>query len=134
MSERTSFSRRSLLAAAPAVALIPATALAVQPADPVFAALAEYKRLDAIFGECCGLTDEVAAKNEGREITEAERQIVQAGADASEQAFDKLLNTVPTTLGGLKVFLETVFDESVNYEAVDIAMQTALKSPVFVSV
>jgi len=34
-------------------------------------------------------------------------------------AFDEFLNTVPTTLVGLKVLLETVVDESVNYDAVN---------------
>jgi len=115
------------------VTLVGAPTAVAEPADPIFAALAEYKRLDDIFGECCRLEDEVAAKNEGREITEAERQIVQAAADASNEAFSDLLETVPTSMAGLRALLETVLHEALNYESVDTAMRTALKSPVFVS-
>jgi len=133
MSEGTSFSRQSLLAAAPTLALVPANAVRAS-ADPIFAALAKYKRLDDLYGDCCHLTDAVAARNEGRLITEEDRQVVDAAADASERAFNEFLTTIPTTLGGMKTFITAVLEESVNYEAVDTAMQTALKSPVFASI
>jgi len=113
------------------VALLSQPVAVAEAADPIFAAIAEYKRLDAIFGDCCGLEDEVAAENEGREITEADKQVVKAALDASNNAFAEVLETVPSTLAGLKALLELVQSESVTYEYIDIAMQSALKSPVF---
>lgn len=73
-----SMSRRTILAAAPAAAIaggaiLPNAALA-RGADPIFPAIAEHRRLESALGNLCGITDEVAARKDGRVITAADRE------------------------------------------------------------
>jgi hypothetical protein len=58
----TSTNRRSLLAAAPAIAAMPAVALAAQPSDPVYELIVAHRRAVAELGAELGSEEDVIAE------------------------------------------------------------------------
>lgn len=99
--------RRALLGrglpAALTLATMPAAAepVAVSPPDPIFAALAAHKAAWDELGITSALTDEIAALEEGRHITAADRARDHAAGQAEQDALDTLASTPPTSAAGL---------------------------------
>jgi hypothetical protein len=101
-------SRRAVLGAivaASAVASVPAASsiASASAADPVFAAIERHEKARAALCKVCGLTDEATARNEGRQITEADEAIVQAADNAEELALLAVVGTMPQTTAGLNL-------------------------------
>lgn len=133
IADRRAFLRQ--LAAASALTIpVAAAAVAFADRDPVFAAIKNHRHLDAVFGEACKLTDEVAAKLEGRIITAAGQEIFDAAESAADEALEVLLATVPTTVAGIRAMLTYVFDKSVfgwqDKDHNQACMAAVLRSPV----
>ena len=81
-------SRRAMLAglAAAPVAGLPAIAGVVAGDDPIFAAIERHKAAWSAFLPTCDLTDEVLAKQQGRDVTEADEAIHEAASYAETEA------------------------------------------------
>ena len=83
----------------------PAAVIAA-PVDPVFAAIAQHSvARDALIG-AIPRADKVQAKLDGREVTKADEDAVEALNLDEEAAFIKLLVIVPTTLEGRRALLQ----------------------------
>ncbi len=97
------------LAGLPALALVTAPAAALAKGfDPIHAAIERHKQALAAFTEAIKRTDSVAARNEGREVTEAEEAAEEATSAAEQDALDALLDTEPTTPKGLRALVSYV--------------------------
>jgi hypothetical protein len=78
---------RGLFASASALAVLPAAAVAASlEVDPIFAAIKRHHEAWRAFGDTCPRIDECVAKNEGREITEADEAAWTAANEAEEEA------------------------------------------------
>ncbi len=112
--------RRSLLRALAGAAVLRAAAgLETSPAaaaessdaaDPVFAAIEKHRQLEAAFSDVCELTDEVAAREEGREITLSDEETYERALAASDEGLEELLAMTPVTVGGIRAMLTYVFN------------------------
>ena len=104
------------LASLPALALaaVPAAAFAltaaVDIADPIHAAIERHKQALAAFTEAIKRTDGVAARNEGREVTETEEAAEEATSATEQEAVGALLDTQPTTTKGLRALVSYVLE------------------------
>jgi len=85
------------------VALAVGTAAAV---DPIFAAIDRHKTAWRAFSDACGLTDEVLAEEEGREVTEADEAAHEAAEEAERDAFYEAIGMAPVTAAGMRALLE----------------------------
>jgi hypothetical protein len=105
---------------------------ALPAADPVFAAIERHRAALARLNFTCGLTDDVAAEQEGRTIT-ADDEAQHAAADDDEaEAFSGLLSTAPQTKGGARELIEyvaTLDDLKGVEEALPAFLATLLRSP-----
>lgn len=124
-------SRRSIvagLALAP-IAGLPAIAGAVAGADPIFAAIERHKQVLSDFEDACNLTDEVRARNDGREITANDEAAFNAFSEAESAALDDLLALAPITRAGARAALEYIGDMDADEYLVEFA-ETLRGSPV----
>jgi hypothetical protein len=99
------------LAAVPALAgaaaEFPAAALPMaSSADPIFAAIERHKAAWRLFGETTMRTDQVRARQEGREVTEADETAYQVTMEAEDAAIDDIANCLPTTIAGVRALIE----------------------------
>jgi len=101
-------------------------------ADPIFAAIARHRAADAALGAASMRADDIAAKEEGREVTDADRAAHEAALAEDDAALEALLATDPTTLGGLRAlvahFVKTEGDlasDDPSYRC----LETLLRSP-----
>lgn len=126
-------SRRAALGALahlPALAILPAAA-AIAPVDPIFAAIERHRAAFALYADLCARTDEAAAEQEGREITQVEREaFATAGVDETESR-DALIATAPTTIAGLRTAIDHLvkFDSGCLPDTSGYFLATLLKSP-----
>ena len=119
----------SLFAAAPAVAILGGAAIASSAGpDPVFSAIERHKEAHRAFEEAIRRTDEVAAEQQGREITQAERDADAAASAAESEALDALLELPPVTAAGMRAVLEHVSSLDDGYY-LDALAPTLLRSP-----
>jgi hypothetical protein len=58
--------------------------------------------------EICAVTDELAAREEGRTITQADYDAFEVASAKENEALEALLNTAPTTLSGLRAVIEHI--------------------------
>jgi len=129
-------SRRSLtagLALAPLASLpVTAAALAQQP-DPIFAAIDRHKAALSAFVAASTLTDEVVAKQEGRDITEADEAVYLAADGAEAAALDDLLATVPLTAAGAGAALIYLVEQGSGNVSQPVCkfIETLMQSPIF---
>jgi hypothetical protein len=135
MSDQAQTSRRLFLAAGSASAvfgaLAQATAAAPADADPIFAAIERHKAAEARYDAACGLTDEVAARCEGRAITPADHREFDAASESADDALRGFIETTPATLAGVRGFLRHCIDEeSLKDYSIYEALETLLHSPV----
>jgi hypothetical protein len=81
------------------------------------------------------LTDEVLAKQQGREVTQADRAAHEAADDAETEALEALLGTVPQTRAGARAVVEYLieFDSGCEPRTSGQYLQTLLRSPVLQS-
>jgi len=102
MTKQHTTTRRAVLAGAaslPALAIIPATALAAGGVDPIFAAIEEHKAADAAF----------------RDESVSEEIMAERGEEA-DQVLADLLATRPTTISGCVAVLRHVDHHIAKYE------------------
>lgn len=98
-------------------------------ADPVFAALERHRKAYQGYNDVCGLTDAVAARQEGREITNRDHEVTHRAAESERAALDSLIETVPLTIAGVLAFLKYIPAHFDYYDEVDAAIETIAKSP-----
>ena len=91
--------RRRFLLATGSAAVVGASIAAF---DPVFAAIERHKAVEIEYCEASHLTDEVAAQQEGREITAYDETVMDHAAQASKLATNEFLDTVPQSKGGCR--------------------------------
>jgi hypothetical protein len=102
----TTTRRAALTALAGASALaIPAVAGAAAEPDPALAAIEAHRIADNRLTAACGRADEVAASEEGREVTEADEAELSDATDAETMALDALMASTPTTKPGAQAFI-----------------------------
>ena len=108
MSETAKPSRRLFLAAGPAAAVFGALALsaALPSVDPIFAAIERHKAAWDAFGEAGPAADNILAKQQGRVVTQADCDALDAASELEREVFGEMLNTSPTTLPGLRAAVE----------------------------
>jgi hypothetical protein len=111
----TSLSRRAVMAGAaslPALAIIPATAVAVAGIDPIFAALERHRQIEAAYIAACNEPID-QAKEQARED-----RVIKL-CHRSSNALGELVAMTPTTLAGCAALLryleahEESYDEAV---------------------
>ena len=131
-------SRRLFLAAGTAAAVFAtvktaAAALTGAGVDPIFAAIERYKELFRIFCYLGARTDKVAARAEGREVTEADKEALAAASAAETAAADELIATPPVTIAGMRAAIEHIveYDEGCEPVASACFLATLLESPLF---
>jgi hypothetical protein len=81
-------------------------ALTAPSDDPVFAAIERHKAAYARFCDACGLADTIVAKNEGREVTDADEAEREAADTAEAEALEALLDCPLSTPAGSRAMLE----------------------------
>jgi hypothetical protein len=111
---------------------LPAVASAVSlEVDPIFAAIRRHNEAWRAFGATCRRTDSVVARNEGREVTEADEAAWTTANEAEEEAFEALLTLPPVTMPGLRAamhyFIE--FETECIPRATDKFLTALLASP-----
>jgi hypothetical protein len=120
------FASASVLAVTPAVAQV-----ASLEVDPIFAAIKRHHEAWRAFGATCRRTDSVVARNEGREVTEADEAAWTAANDAEEEVFEALITLSPVTIPGLRAavhyFIE--FETECIPGATDKFLSALLASP-----
>ena len=97
-------------------------------ADPIFTAIERHKVAEAAFGEGLKSTDEVRASEQGREVTQADRDACEVADQASEDVLAELLASVPVSAAGARAALEYLIDFDDGYHLAAFA-PTLLKSP-----
>lgn len=102
-------SRRNFLAVATAAAALPAAALA-QPTDPIFAVIERHRAAFKEFADASLATDEVKAEREGRAVTQAAEDRLNAASDFQEKIAEELSLTAPTTMAGLAAAIAWLFE------------------------
>ena len=78
------------------------------PVDPMFAAIAQHIVARDALREACPRVDLVQAKLDGREVTKADEDAVEALNLDEEAAFLDLFVIVPTTLEGRRALLQHI--------------------------
>ena len=103
------------------------------PVDPVFAAIARHSVARDALIEAFPRTDTVMAKREGREVTKADEEAVEALNLGEEAAFLDLLVIVPTTLEGRRALPQHLVqrDEDGIYEPIGALAAKMLRLPMF---
>ena len=128
-SDVTNLSRRATLCAltvAPLAAIVGVEA--VLAADPIFAVIERHKVAEAAFAATLSLIDEVRASEEGREVTQANRDTCEAADQASEDILAELLASAPVSTAGFRAALEYIINLDDGYHLTAFA-PTLLKSP-----
>jgi len=129
-TDTTTTSRRLFLRHGSAVAVFGALATAAaSEADPIFAAIERHKKAFSDYEGACKLTDTVAARNDGREITANDEAEFEAASEAEEAALDDLLTLAPITRAGARAALEYIGDMDADECLVGFA-ETLRNSPV----
>jgi hypothetical protein len=116
-----------VLAGAPLAAIV-GVPPALVAADPIFAVIERHKVAEAAFAATLGLIDEVRASEEGREVTQANRDTYEAADQASEDILAELLAGVPVSTAGFRAALEYIINLDDGYHLAAFA-PTLLKSP-----
>jgi hypothetical protein len=103
------------------------------PVDPVFAAIARHSVARDALIEAFPRADTVTAKREGREVTKADEEAVEALNPGEEAAFLDLLVIVPTTLEGRRALLQHLVqrDEDGISEPIGELAEKMLRLPMF---
>lgn len=130
-------SRRALaagLALAP-VAGLPALAGAVPTTphvDPIIAAIERHRNGWKAFEDVCQITDEIAAKQQGREVTQEDQDAYELARSAEEIDLANLLATKPTTKAGARAAIEHLiaYERGCPPRAAGEFAATLLQSPV----
>jgi hypothetical protein len=138
MAAQPHASRRLFLAAGSASAvfgaLAEAAAASTPPDDPTFAAIELHKAAEARYSAACKLTDDVAARQEGRVVTAADAAEFDEADHAYDEALSVFLMTPPTTVAGLRAFLRHCLDDdSIKRWSLGDAIETALGSTILVA-
>jgi hypothetical protein len=118
--------------AATAAIALPAMASPAVATDPILALIERHKLAWARFSDTCNLTDEVRAKEEGREVTEAD-ELAYDTANAAEKAMmAELMDTPPVTAAGAVAILHYLIKLNDGGWGTDVApyLSTLLRSPI----
>ena len=96
-------SRRLFLAAGTAAAVCASLKNAAGlEVDPIFAAIKRHNDAWRAFGGTCRGIDGVVARNERRQVTEADEAVWSAANEAEEEAFEAFINLPPITITGMR--------------------------------
>jgi hypothetical protein len=131
----TNHSRRAALgalASVPALAILPAVALAA-PVDPIFDAIGRHRAAFAIFSQAYSRTDEVLARRQCREITDDDEAAWLTSCQGESEALDEFFAIAPTTMAGMRAALAYVVEihsDCAPETGARIA-ESLLKSPLF---
>lgn len=98
--------------------------------DPIFVAIEHHKELERLYAKYTNITDEVAAKIEGRKITRADRDAFDRINDASEKATAALTSTIPKTIEGIRAVLQYLLEDDSLRDDYPNFIETLLASPV----
>jgi hypothetical protein len=111
---------------------LPAAVIAA-PVDPIFAAITQQSVARAALIEALPRVDKVTAKLEGREVTKADEDAVEALNLDEEAAFLELFVIVPTTLEGRRALLQHLVqrDEDGISEPIGEIAAKMLRLPMF---
>jgi hypothetical protein len=103
------------------------------PEDPIFAAIAQHIVARDALIEALPRADKVHAKHDGREVTKADEDAVEALNVDEEAAFLELLVIVPTTLEGRRALLQHLVqrDEDGISEPIGEIAAKMLRLPMF---
>jgi hypothetical protein len=74
--------------------------------DPIFPAIDHHKMLHRRFEDICRRTDEAAARQEGRVVTDDDRLEWKCGDRNEQDALQALVETKPKTAAGVKAAVE----------------------------
>ena len=119
-------SRRRFLLATGSAAVVGATITAL---DPTFAAIERHRALELEFSDVAYLTDSVAARQAGREITDYDELVVDRASQSSSLALNEFLATVPQTKSGCRAAIAYFAKVDWSGEFAGQFMATLLKSP-----
>jgi hypothetical protein len=97
-------------------------------ADPVFAAIERHRETLPAFEDALKRTDELVARNEGREVTQADLDADAAAGRAESDALDALLALPPVTPAGARAAIEYLTAHEGGYH-VEAYRPTLLESP-----
>ena len=101
-----------------------------QQIDPIFAAIERHRTAREALGIAAIAADEVAAELEGRTVSQAELDAVDAANDAFADAIADLIATTPATLAGIQALLTEVSgSDGVDFDAREIAASLLLSPP-----
>jgi hypothetical protein len=115
------------MAGAAGLSAIPVAASAMVP-DPIFAAIERHKLAAGAFEAACLRTDDVAAEEEGRQVTQEDEDAYELATEADKIAMMALLSTVPTTRAGARVAIEYVCSIDWHGEQISAFAASLLKS------
>jgi hypothetical protein len=119
-------------AAAGVTALALPAAVIAAPVDPVFAAIAQHIVARDALIDAIPRADTVTARLEGREVTKADEDAVEALNLDEEAAFLELFVIVPTTLEGRRALLQHLQrDEDGISEPIGEIAARMLRLPMF---
>ena len=108
-------------------------AVIAAPVDPIFAAIAQHIVARDALIEAIPRADKVTAKLDGREVTKADEDAVEALNLDEEAAFLELFVIVPTTLEGRRALLQHLVqrDEDGISEPIGEIAAKMLRLPMF---
>jgi hypothetical protein len=103
------------------------------PVDPIFAAIAQHSVARDALIEAIPRADKVTARLEGREVTKADEDAMEALNLDEEAAFLELFVIVPTTLEGRRALLQHLVqrDEDGSSEPIGEIAAKMLRLPMF---
>lgn len=104
-------------------------AVADAGADPIFAVIERHKLACGDFEAACLRTDDVAAEEEGRQVTQEDKDAYESAIEADKIAMMALLSTVPTTQAGARAAIEYVCSIDWHGEQISAFAASLLKSP-----
>jgi hypothetical protein len=118
-----------LFASASAIAVMPAVARAAGElsgnpgqlnsrsleVDPIFAAIKRHNEALRAFTAVCPRTDDVVAREEGREVTDEDEAAWAAASAAEEEAFEAFAAVSPVTRPGLRAAIHYFLEFDLHF-------------------
>ena len=120
--------RRQFMVATGSAAVVGASIAAL---DPVFGAIARHKALDAEYCAASCLTDEIAARQEGREVSDDDEAVMDHATQSERQALAEFLDTVPGSKAGCRAAIRYLAEIDFSGEYSGQFLASLLRSPVF---
>ena len=112
----------------------PVVAAPLSGDDPIFDLIERHRAAFKAFCDASSRTDSVKAKNEGREVTEADEVAYEEASEAQMDLAAELIATPPITVAGMRAAIEHLIKYDAGCEPVACGqfLATLLESPVLV--